>query len=175
MAKITTIILSAIITTVLVFIFIAPKYQEFRDLTLKIREKEAELAFKEKYFQEIRETAKELEQYDEEIKKIDSAIPIRHFFPSLFAFISETSKNSALILKQIDGFEIASSKDKSHIQEGTIEATFIGPYEGIKRFLSTLETSSRIVGVNSIAFSEPGREETEGIFEFSLKLKTYSY
>ena len=149
-----------------------PKYQDLKGIQRTIEEKKAEIQYKEKYFAEIGEIKTELEKYETELSKIDSALPQSPSLPSLFNFLQEASSQSGLVLKGISPFTVAPVGENSDIKETEFNLQLSGGYSSFKNFLSTLEKSARMIEIENISFSLPIEEE---LFTFNIRVKIFSY
>ncbi|MDP2966935.1 MAG: type 4a pilus biogenesis protein PilO [bacterium] len=161
--------LIVIVTTVAI---LWPKFQELKIIQKNIEEKRLELQTKEEYFLKLSETKTKLEGYQEEVSRINSALPDNPSLPSLFNYLQKTSSESGLVLEKISPFTVSFSEDFPNLQETVFNIGVTGSYLSFRNFLSILEKSSRLIGVENISFSSPEEKES---FVFDLKLKVYSY
>ncbi|KKQ77235.1 MAG: hypothetical protein US98_C0009G0009 [Parcubacteria group bacterium GW2011_GWC1_38_6] len=173
MSRVATIFVSLLAVFLLGIFYAWPQYQRVSSLMNELQEKNIELKVKKDYFNSVKQAAEELNGYQEEIAKVDSAIPSRPFLPSLFHFVSQISSQNGLILTKVGKFSVSPAKDKPDLKEIMIEVSFSGPYPATKSFLASLEKSSRIIEVESIDFA-PDKAGNEGS-PFTLRLKTHSY
>lgn len=173
MSRPTIITINLLIVLVIGVFLIWPKYQDLRTLRLEIREKGAELQYKEKHFSNLKEISEELKKYQEELSKIDSILSSDPSLPSLFDFLQKASSQNGLILKNLGSFSITTSKENPAIKEIRLDFTLSGSYFSFKNFLLTLEKSARLIEVESISFSSLGEKETSP--SFNLKIKVHSY
>ena len=142
-----------------------PKYQALQVLQTNIEAKEAELQSKESYFSQIKEISEDLEGYAESLAKISSALPETPALPSLFNFLQITASQTGLVLEEI----ILGSVGQGEIH---VTCRLAGSYPSLKSFLLALESSARLIEVESISFSSP---EEGKPFTFNLKIKVFSY
>lgn len=149
-----------------------PRYQDLKGIQKTVEEKKAEVQYKEKYFAEIGEIKTELEKYETELSKIDSALPQNSSLPSIFNFLQEASSQSGLVLKGISPFTVFSVGKDSNLKETKFNLQLSGDYSSFKNFLSTLEKSARMIEVENISFSLPIEGE---LFTFNIRVKIYSY
>ncbi len=155
------------------FYLVAPKYQEFKKLQVKLGEKEAEFKAKAAYFLGVVDTFKKLRNYEEDLEKVDSALPLNPSLASLIYFFQIKSSESGLIFKKANLFSISLISKKSDIKEITFFLEFFGSYFAFKNFLSSLEKSARLIEVENISFTS--QVETEQTYPFKLKIKAHSY
>ena len=157
----------------LLLFFINPQFANWKIASAELRERRTELNLKKVYFANLAKIAQELNQYPEEIAKIDSAIPNRPFLPSVFNFLEVSATENGLILEQIGKFSVLSNKERSNIKESFIDITFNGLYPDFKNFISAVEKSARIVNADNVVLDLTKTEDD--LITFDLKIKSNSY
>ena len=163
-----------VLTLILGLTLVWPKYQSFQTLQVNIEEKNIELQSKEEYFSQIAEVSLQLEQYESELAKIASALPLETSLSSLFNFLQSTAAQTGLVLEEITLSAITSpQKEKVNLKEIHVNLSMVGAYSALKDFLLTIEASSRIIEVESISFESP--EDPTESFTFRVEIKTYFY
>ena len=163
-----------VLTLILGLTLVWPEYQSFQTLQVNIEEKNIELQSKEEYFSQIAEVSLQLEQYESELAKIASALPLETSLSSLFNFLQSTAAQTGLVLEEITLSAITSpQKKKDSLKEIHVNLSMLGSYSALKDFLLTIEASSRIIEVESISFESP--EDLTEPFTFIVEIKTYSY
>ena len=183
-----TIISLAVI--LLAFFVILPEYEALNSKNLQVEEKKSELKKINDYFEDLSLQNEELEKYELEIAKIDSALPDNPNMPSVFYFIQNTAEENGISLTAVDmGYSrIKEATEQSKvldIKENRFSISVIGSYSSFKDFLSVLEKSSRLIEIEEIYFSSFEKANTttelivfspsEDIFSFDLEMKVYSY
>jgi len=157
-------------------VFIHPNYKELKTLQISAEEKRLELQSREGYVSHLRELSEKLQEYDQQLATVDSALPSKPDIPDLCDFFQKTASRHGLILENISPALVGPvTKELEEAKEPQIigiNLTLTGSYSSLKEFLSTLENSARIIETDSISFSSPGEEE---VFTFKLNLKVYSY
>ncbi len=173
------IIVGLIIPLLLVVGFSFPKYQDLKLLESKVKAKEAELQIEKNYFSEIGKAKEKLKKFEEEISKIDSALPVDPYLPSLCNFLQLTASQNGLVLKKITPSLTSLLKEElikkgfsSQIKETGMNLTVAGDYSAFKSFLSDLEKTARMIETESVSFSS---SEKEAPIDFNLRIKIYSY
>ena len=161
------------ITLGLGFFVVAPKYQGFKDLQIKISEQEAELKGKTKYFLEIVKAFEKLKENKESIEKIDSALPPEFSLSSLVNLLQQKTAENGLIFQRINLHKILPITEGRKIQENHFFLEVSGAYSSFRNFLSSLEKSSRLIEIESISFTS--RKEIEGFYSFKLTIRVHSY
>lgn len=166
------------------FFLIWPKYQKFESLKVDIENKELELRQTEDYFAKLERTAEDLKEYQDQLSKIDLALPNDSSFAaiSLINFVGNASSANGLILKKLKSFSIASPKlpaqapgvpaqPQSKVKDILVDFEVSGSYFALKNFIQTLENSAKIIEVENLSFSV----EKEEVPLIHLKIKTFSY
>jgi len=174
-----TIAIILFITLVLGFYLVLPKYKTFQGLLVKLGEKEAEYQGKAAYFVEVTKTYKELMQYQDSLKKIDTALPKSFLTAPLINFIYQKGLESGLIIQGISIAKGTQSNLDSKLKETNISLNLFGSYSAFKTFLSSLENSARLIETESISFSinplSAGKSKIQETFPIKLSIKVYSY
>ena len=155
------------------FVFLVfPKYQTLNVFKKEVLEKQEEFHSQEKYFETLQNASEELKKYEGPLSKVDSALPKNPSLPELLNFIQKASSQSGLSLKGISP-AVTLPFEKGEIKETRINFLLVGSYPDFKNFLSILEKSARLIDVENISFSLP--KEKEGLFNFAITIKVYSY
>lgn len=188
------------------FFLVSPKYLDLQELRFKIAEKNVEIETRQDYFAELSQAALEFNQYEANLEKVETALPVNVDAPAVMNFVQSAAMQSGLIVKTISfaGFSnkvlAKEKKESAGSKAGTsyvmktynIEAEFTGDYFGLKDFLSRVESSSRLIGVDSIGITlenvvlkdsqtaeeGDGKEKKESdnpMLNFSIKLSANYY
>jgi Tfp pilus assembly protein PilO len=148
-----------------------PKYEGLSSLDQEIFEKDIEFRSQEEYIRELEEIAKGLNEKEDEILKIDSALPQGSDIPDLLNFLQKTASQSGLMLEKVTPrYNLPGEGEKLAITQ--INFVLNGDYSNFKDFLSVIEKSARLIEVDTIGFSYPTRG---GPFNFNVGIKAYSY
>ncbi len=187
MIKFLNIFICGVVILILGIFFLYPKYQNLQLLRTEASQKEFELQYKEEYFTRLKDIGKELEQYQEGLSKIDSALPDALSLPALFDFFQKTTSENGLLLENINFSSVSKSSSSRKAQEVFQESLsgvqgicfsldLSGSYSAFQNFLLALEKSARLWEPESFSFSLKLDEEQETPnFSFNLHLKTHSY
>ena len=183
-------IIVIIIITILIFLFVIPKYQESRDLQTKLYEKQATYNGESAYYAKLSELVKDIESRKDVLEKIDSALPPDTSFAPLLYFLQKKGDESGLVVKSVTfsqalqgpyGQVLQESSDKK-IKNVMFTLNLSGNYQGLKKFLASLEKSARLFQVDDISFlsQEPLRGTTQlqsklQVYDFKLDVKTQTY
>ena len=163
------IIVILVVASLLGVVLVWPKYQDFQQVQLRVKQKEAELGSKTAYYSKIQEIWGRLEEYEDVLSKIDSALPEDYSTPVLFNYLQKTTGGTGLILESLTFDGLTGDR----IKEINVNLEALGSYSSLKSFLSALENSARIFKVKSFSFSSP--EKSKESFSFELGISAYSY
>jgi len=152
-------------------VLVRPKYQDWRFVERRIEEVRTEIEGREEYLQNLREIGEILENYQEQLAKIDLALPPDPQLPFLLHSLQEISFRAGVILKEIKPLTTQPSPDLPGLNETEVSLLVSGFYPSFKNFLLALERSARLFRVESISFSSA----EEGPKDFHLRVKVYSY
>ena len=139
---------------------------------MQAENKEIEINSRNAYFQNLRSLSEKLEEFKEDVAKIEAALPSDPSPPSFYNFLQKTVSENGLILRNIGGFAVSPLTSNPSLNAISLSLEVSGSYASLKNFLGAIEKSARIVEVNSISFSAP---EEEGLFNFTLGIQAQSY
>jgi Tfp pilus assembly protein PilO len=179
-----------------------PKYQDLQDLKVVEAQKSADLKNKEEYFNQLAEISSELKNYEGNLQKIKTALPVDTGIASLANFLQSSSSQSGLILKNLtygSGVSASAAAGQSGevsyiLKTYDISMSLSGSYGAFKDFLSKIEKSSRVIEMQEISFvlteaekddakkkiaaegTSPDAAATpEMTYEFTVKMKAHYY
>ena len=171
--------LTLFIILLLVFFLVVPEYNIFRKLQTGLGEKTAEFNAEYDYYAAIAKTHNDLQARQDDIKKIDDALPNLPQNPilgRLVYFLQETAKENGLFVKDLFLSKSSPGNAGTNISDSVKNIVFSidlsGDYISLENFIVSLEKSSRIFEITNISFSSLPRSLSES---FSLQIKTYSY
>ncbi len=173
MNKLIIIIVSICASILLGVLVIFPEYSILSILRFDITEAEKTKDYHEEYLTELNSIKVDLEEYDDEIKKIGDSIPNDPDLPSLFNFLQRTASLNRLVLTAVGPFSTSNLKEESSLKETVLNFSLAGSYPFVKEFLSTVSRSARLIDVNYINFS--ASQEEEASFKFNFSIRFYSY
>jgi Tfp pilus assembly protein PilO len=156
-----------LISALLFFLFISPKNTSLSILNSELSQKRQEFETSDKYFQEVLKTSEKLRNYQEEISKIDSALPEDPSIPSLFNFLQSSSSQSGLLLENIGSISV---KEEGKLKKWTTNLRLKGDYSSLKNFISTVERSARLIRIEKISLSSEGETPS-----YNLTISFFSY
>lgn len=161
------------IVLLLVTFLVWPQYQEFKDLKNQVDEKQAELSETEKYFSELSQISEKLNDYQDSLKKIESALPQDSSLSSLLNFFQKESSENGLLLKNVNQAEGKRKEEPkgilAKVKETYINLSLTGTYPSLKGFLESLEKSSRLIEVENISINTA----TEEFPEYNILIKVH--
>lgn len=172
MQKIFPIILISFLLIFGIIFFWWPKYQEFSNSKIELNEKKDELRNKEKYFSELERLSLKLKEYTAELDKIDSVLPQNPGITDLLNFLEKESSQNGMVLEKVNLENVSPLGKESEIFKVPLSFSVSGDYPAFKNFLSVLQKNARLIDVESISFSSPGKGE---VFSFDIRIKAHSY
>ncbi len=158
-----------VITLVLGFFLVWPKFQDFRQLQAELEQKEVELNSKTDYYSEIRKIQGRLEEYQDSLSRIENAVSKSYSLSVIFNYLQVLSGQTGLVLEDLTFGGVSGQG----LKEISFNLKVSGSYSSFKSFLSALENSARLFNVKGIRLSFP--EKGEKSFSFDITVATYSY
>lgn len=181
---ITIIAVGLLVLSILEGVFLwYPKLQTWLAVSEELRGKDEEVRLKEVYFADLRASSNRLTDYQEEMTKIESGLPIDPSLPALFDFMQGVSSENGLVLESMTAGgtkKSGSASQTESVKEIPFNIAVSGSYSAFKSFLRAIYSNARIIDIDSIGFSSPAKDEEEGgggsdLFSFNISLKTYSH
>lgn len=179
--KVTISFVIVIITLILIFSLLVPKYKEFKSLQLALAKKQAEFNVKYNYYSQVSQTYRNLQDYSVSLKKIDSALPSDASFGDIIYFFQNKSTENGLVIKQLFLIKSVLLNPESKIKEVSFSINIMGSYSAFKNFIHSIEKSSRLFEIPRISFNAPLTFSSAGYlassqkYIFTVEIKTYSY
>jgi len=180
----------------LVYFLLMPEYNTFKNLRLELGKKRAEYNAEYQYFSEIAMLYAQIQSRQEELQKIDDALPIGSNFSNLVYYFQNQASADGLTVKSLflskssstDAKTSAKNKTSSQTQGEMKDIVFslnmMGSYSSLENFIVSLEKSARLFEIANISFgsavvlaaSEPEAQfQTEQTYNFVLDVLTHSY
>ncbi len=154
---------------ILAFYIWYPEYQEYQEKREVLERAEEALERLESALTELKETERELGQYQEAVSKLEVALPkeplITFSVLDVQVFLRETTKEYGLFLGSIETEEIGS-------ESIIIDLSLSGSYREFFAFLSFLQKNYKIFEIGDFSLSVG--EEEEDLWDFGLTLTTHS-
>ena len=190
--KLVTTIIMLIITLMVMFLFVLPKYQEFKDLEQSIIQKQSEYQAMADYYAKITKLFSDIESRREVLTKVDSALKEDISFAPLIYFLQIKGIENGLVVKSIvppkDSLEsykgVAPKKNTKEVKPAVFNISLFGSYQNLKKFLSALDNSAQLMQVNSVSLSalavplvvkSSKIQNQKGGYDFNLEIQTYTY
>jgi Tfp pilus assembly protein PilO len=185
MSKLIFIFLGMVAILAIGFFLIWPKYQKFEKLRVDLGNKEIELRYAQEHFEKNQKLLEDLKEYQDQISKIDLALPGDSSFAAISSinFVGNAASQNALNLKNLKSFSIAEPKPPaqaagapaqppSKVKEILVDFEVSGFYPALKNFINALENSAKLIEVENLTLEIKEKEEMP---TFNLKIKTFSY
>jgi len=159
------------------YFLISPKFQDFRIKKIEIETRDEEFRKKEEHFLNLENTLEQLSKYEDEISKINSALPSKPLEPDLLNYFQRLSSENGLILKDINIASLLSAQGVpgEKIKKLSFSVNLTGSYASFKSFILNLYRNARLIEIKSISFSGGSKEMTQDLFDIQLELETHSY
>ncbi|MEK7664056.1 MAG: type 4a pilus biogenesis protein PilO [Patescibacteria group bacterium] len=182
-----SIIIILIITLVIFFLFVLPKYQESKDLEIELAKKQFQYEKRVDYYLKLSDILNQIEQKKDILGKIDTALPSNIELAPLFYFFEQKTKDSGLLIKSLtfsqpEELVQISAKDRDkEIKDIVFRADLYGSYQSLKKFLYYLENSARLFEVNSISLTSDQSSDSGPLkiisksYDFTLEITTHAY
>lgn len=170
-----------LIVFLLVFFLVMPEYKTFTSLRNTLAETKAEYNSQVDYYAAISKTYYDLQSRQEDLQKIDDALPTEPALGKLVYFLQKTARENGMIFKDLFLSKNSSTakKQEMNVKNIMLSMDVLGDYKSLGRFLIALEKSSRIFEVSAISFSSGAQDsddpQTSQIYSFNLQIKTNSY
>ena len=164
------IVVALVVSLLLIFFFLVPKYKDFAFIKQETTKTSTELQSHQEYFKQLQGLAEKITLNSQNFLTIKAALPEKSSLTEIFGFFQKTASFSGLVLENISS-DSSFSTEKKNINITRINLALEGSYASLKNFLSVIEKSARLIDVDSISFSSP----KEGLFDFDVEVKIHSY
>jgi len=167
--------LTLFIILLLIFFLVVPEYNTFKQLQTELGEKTAEFNAEFDYYAAITKTYFDLKSRQDDVKKIDDALPQNSDFGENIYFLQETARASGLTVKDLflskSSLSNAGTNITGNVKDIVFSIDVLGDYTSLDNFIISLEKSSRIFEITNISFDSASKPP----YSFSLQIKTHSY
>lgn len=175
-----TIAIFLMLIIILIFLFVIPKYQEYRALAQTIFQKQAQYSGESIYYARIAGILTELQNRGPVLEKINSALPLSVTVGPLVDFIQSKGVEHGVVITSVvfsDSLPLPELQTQaaaaiSQIKEVAFTVSATGSYQGLKQFLIAMDHSARLFETNTISFSSADKP---GQYSLKLELVTHSY
>lgn len=156
---------------------LAPQYKELKDLQRGFEIERITLSRREEYISHLESRAREIDEHQDELNKVDYALPPYSQVPWLAEFLARSLPRAGMVLKDIGAFSssvVGDDIDKKLVAN-SLKVKVEGGHDALLRLLKILEESACLIEVDKILLSPPAEEyATDDIFEFILTLRAHS-
>ena len=175
----------------IVFFLLAPEYNTFELLQTNLGEKTAEFNAQHDYYAAIEKTYFDLQTHQDDLNKIDDALPSDSDLGRIIYFIQQTGSANGVIIENLSLSKITPSQTQSgspsNIKNITFSLNLQGDYSSLENFMTALENSSRLFEINSISFyssyqpanaavsKTQNQFQTKQTYSTNLQITTHSY
>lgn len=180
-------VLQAVLIVILVVLFgwfvVLPKNKQVSEKSTQLDAMQTQVKNLEADLETVNRLVADLQTSEDNIKLVDEALPLSNRPTKIALLLEEYARSSGMQVAQInvgneDMVTVAGDKavlekpyDASRALTTTnVTVTVGGSIEQFKNFLTLLETSGRIIDVESFSVSS-----SEGSIRYNLKLLTYAY
>lgn len=183
MSVIFRLFLSLIIIGTAGFFFWWPKWQDIEQKRVLLKAKEVELDAVEQYDVKLQQTYEKIKTHSKDIERTATALPEYQDHPMFFFLLQDICKQNGVVLTgispQISSVSLKKAEEagdkalpQDRVKDLNAGIGITGSYEAMRNFLKAIESSARLVEVESLSFISP---EEPGVYSVSLLLKTHSY
>ena len=161
--------------TIFVYL-VVPQYKQYSKSSQNASVRQESLKRKVKHFADLRKTVDKLNDFEEEIAKIDTALPVNSSYPSLFHYIQNTASSNGLILTAVEPIAATLNKNgiaPSRLGEMQFSVSLVGRPQSLESFLITVEKSARMFETISISMAQSGGDGE--LPEITIAMKAYIY
>lgn len=170
----TIILISIILAAVVGVFFFYPRYKDYSEASIKVQNKEKELANYQSYVQKMRLVNQELKQNQPLIDKVGSAIPNGSQIPSFLKFLDDAAENTGVSLENVSWTEQSASKKEEQVsKQYNVRLHISGSYFSFKNFLFALENTARLVEVLKTNFDVSSDENEPTSYNLELRIHSY--
>jgi len=152
------------------FYFVGPRYQKWQQTIQKANILEKEIKNEEEYFSELKRIKNSLMERKQDLEKLDIILPNFCSFPEVLNFIQNFASQNGFLLAGVNSISL-SQVPQTSFYKMSASISLSGEYSGLKKILSGIENSSRLIEVEKIDFSS----SEKGPFSFNLTISTHCY
>ena len=160
------------LSLLLIFVLVLPAYNSLSDLNNQIFEKKISLQSQQEYFWELEDIAERIEDQEESLEKIRSAMPEGSDLANLMNYFQKSASKAGVSMNSVSPALIASTQEKK-VHASKVNLIIAGEYPAFKKFLAIIEKSSRLIEIEDISFQSPNKQDDP--FNFNMSTKIYYY
>jgi Tfp pilus assembly protein PilO len=182
---------SFFIAILLAYFLVFPEYKNFKSLQNELGIKKAQYNAEYEYFSAITKVYYEIKNRQEDIKKIDDALPTDPVLGKFVYYFYQKTAENGLVAKSLFLSKSSAKEQTGKVNNLTFSLNLIGGYSALENFLKSLEKSSRLLEVTSISFgsqspsgsasqtqlqTQPQTQfQSDGVYSFNLEIKAHTY
>lgn len=172
-----------VINLVAIFLFVIPKYEDSSHLDRVLAARQSEYENQSQYRLKLSSALRDLQVREDIVQKVDEALPSNPSLAEIIHFLNKKATENSLSVINITLSHRAAATElgtSASIKDISFMVNLTGSYLDLKRFLSSLEKSTRLLQVQTISLVPTSRTQVVGQqvlknYNFSLEIKTYSY
>ncbi len=178
MSKLLILILLISYTLSLTFGALLPKQRKVEEIQKTLANKEVVLETRGQYVAQLKEYSSRIDEREEEIEKMNYALPSRSDVSYLLEFLNEALSDSGIVFRGVGGLSTTRAGKKEETGRVEISLNLTGTYDSLLSFLERTEKTARLIEVDSLSVAkeksrvEGEEEESEGpsLFTFHVTL-----
>lgn len=178
-----------IITLIILFLFVIPKYQALNTLSEILAKRQIEYDEKFKYHATITQILAEIKKREDVLPKVNSALPSDISFADLIYFLQVKGAESGLAVSSINFSNNATATSNQALAKTPVKdigkiivsLSASGSYQDLKKFVNLIDTSVRLFQVNAVSFGTPVAQVVKksstkaDVYSIKLELQTYTH
>jgi len=177
-----------VVTLLLVFLFVVPKFHQSQALNTSLAKKQAQYDGESQYYQLISQTLASLQSKQEALDKVESALPGQDSLAPLLTFFQQQGKTSnvavtSVAFAQDQPLAIAKtlpSANEKEVKNVKLVVELNGSYQSVKQFLEGVELSSRLIEVTSVSLlplqtTQTSAQKKQPTYHVVLQVTTHTY
>lgn len=162
------------------YFLVWPEYENYVVKRKEFDTKDEEIKAKEEYLPTLEAISAKLLEFEDQVSKVETAIPIEPSIAALFNYFQKATSRNGLILKDIDVsglFNANKTKLLERMESMPFSIIVTGSYSSLKTFLLDIYLNSRMINISSVNFAYSQMEDTSisDFFDFQISLETQSY
>ncbi len=180
MLKIKNILIPYFIAILISLFVLLPLYKSYVIERERLRSEERRLETEERHIQDLRAAEQEILQNQQLLARIDAGLPDTPSTPSIIRHLEERAESQGLGIRSVGPFTVSDSIDRPGLRETRIslEVTH-SDYRKLEEFILDLESSAKIIAIESVSVSlasrSVGEDQEEEVYNMNFSLRTYSY
>ncbi|OGZ69158.1 MAG: hypothetical protein A3D35_03005 [Candidatus Staskawiczbacteria bacterium RIFCSPHIGHO2_02_FULL_34_9] len=163
----------------IIFFSIVPKYLEYSDLSASLSETQSQYINKLDYYKKLTDVISKIKSNEDFINKMNSALPETDSTANIISFLQSESDKYNLKIQSIS-FSKTSQPTNTDIKNINFTLDLYGQYYDFKKFLDSVDKSSRLFEVYNISFESQTPSDgvpysSQSDKYFKMDILTHSY